>query len=89
LQLLRKDREASLSFWIVGGPALEHADATHPVGLLRARGARPGDRRAAKKGDKFAPLHVPLRTRLVEYLKRSILRPGCELEMTLRRPWTP
>jgi hypothetical protein len=58
LQPLREDREASLSIRIVGGPAFEHSDATHPVGLLRARGARPGDCRAAEKGEEFAPPHV-------------------------------
>jgi len=37
LQPLQEDSEASLSFRIVGGQAPEHGDATHPVGLLRAR----------------------------------------------------
>jgi hypothetical protein len=55
LQLLQEGRDASLFFRIVCGPVQEHADATHPIGLLRVRGARPGDCRAAKKGDEFAP----------------------------------
>ena len=67
-QPLHEDRNASLSIRIVGRPALEHTDATHPVGLLRVRGARPDDCRAAKKGEEFAPPRVPLRTRPVQRL---------------------
>jgi hypothetical protein len=51
LQPLQEDREASLSFPIVGGPGLEHADATHPVGLLRARRKRPCHRRSSDETD--------------------------------------
>jgi hypothetical protein len=75
LQPLQEGREASLSFPIVGGPGLEHADATHPVGLLRVHGARPGDCRAAKKGDEFAPLHGPPQNTPYPIPKRSTLRP--------------
>ena len=38
--------------------AHEHADAPHPLGLLRARGERPRSRRAAENADKFPPPHV-------------------------------
>jgi len=40
-QPMQEGSEASLSFRIVGGPALEYADATHPVALLSACGERP------------------------------------------------
>jgi hypothetical protein len=53
----QEDREASLRFRIVDGAGLEHADATHAVGQLRARGARPGDCDAAEHGDEFASPH--------------------------------
>jgi hypothetical protein len=59
LQPLPEGREPNLFFGIVCGPVQEYADATRPVGLLRVRGARPGDCRATKKGDEFAPPHVP------------------------------
>ena len=34
----------------------EHADAPHPLGLLRARRQRPRRRRAAEQRDELAPL---------------------------------
>src|SRR6185437_6151776 len=74
LQPLQEGREASLFFGIVRGPAHEHADATHPVGLLRARSAWPGEGRDAKKGNEFAPPHGSLRTRIVQRPKRITLR---------------
>ena len=36
----------------------EHADAPHPLALLRARGKRPRRRRATEKTEKFPPPHV-------------------------------
>ena len=45
-------------FRIVRGCGHEHADAPHPLGLLRARGERPRSRRAAEKRDELAPSHV-------------------------------
>ena len=48
-------RDASLKFRIVRGCGQEHADAAHPLGLLRARRERPRRRRAAEKGDELAP----------------------------------
>jgi hypothetical protein len=36
---MQEGRDASLFFRIVCGPVQEHADATHPIGLLRARAA--------------------------------------------------
>ena len=58
LQPLQECREAGLRFRIVRGRAHEHADAPHPLGLLRARRERPRGRRAAEKRDELAPLHV-------------------------------
>ena len=57
LQPLQERREAGLSFRIVRGQAHEHADAPHPLGLLRARRERPRGRRAAEKRDELAPPH--------------------------------
>ena len=58
LQPLQEDREASLSFRIVGGQVPEHADATHPVGLLRARGERPHQCCAAQSSYEFPPSDI-------------------------------
>ncbi len=49
-------REACLHFRIVLGIGHQHADAPHPLGLLRARRERPR-RRAAEQRDELAPLH--------------------------------
>jgi hypothetical protein len=51
LQPLQEGREASLFFWIVCDPVQEHADATHPVGLLRARRKRPCHRGSSDETD--------------------------------------
>src|SRR4029450_1037189 len=42
LQPLQKRANASLSFRIVRGQMHEHADAPHPLALLRSRRERPG-----------------------------------------------
>jgi len=47
LQALQKRRDAGLPVRIVSGRADEHADAPHPLRLLRARGERPRHRRGA------------------------------------------
>jgi hypothetical protein len=47
LKALAERRYAGLCFRIVRSH--EHADAPHPIELLRARTERPGDRRAAKQ----------------------------------------
>jgi hypothetical protein len=36
----------------------EHADATHALGLLRARRERERDRRSTQNPEKFPPTHV-------------------------------
>ena len=59
LQPLQERRDAGLIFRIVRGCGHKHADAPHPLGLLRARRERPRRRRAAEKRDELAPLHVP------------------------------
>src|SRR6266511_1176784 len=56
LQPLQERCKAGLSFRIVRGRAHEHADAPHPLALLRARRERPRSR-AADKRDELAALH--------------------------------
>ena len=56
LQPLQERRDAGLKFRIVRGCVQEHADAPHPLGLLRARRERPRSRRAAEQRDELAPL---------------------------------
>ena len=55
LQPLQEGRDASLFFRIVCGPVQEHADATHPIGLLRARGERPRECCAAQSSYEVPP----------------------------------
>jgi hypothetical protein len=47
----------SLQFRISLSAAHQHADAPHPLGLLRTRRERPSCRRAAEKHDESAPAH--------------------------------
>jgi hypothetical protein len=60
---LRECRRATLHLRIVSVAPPEHADAPHPLALLRARRDWPC-RRAAESGEEFAPskpnAHVPL-----------------------------
>ena len=55
LQSLQERREAGLRFRIVRGDAHQHADAPHPLALLRTRRERPRRRRAAEQRDELAP----------------------------------
>jgi hypothetical protein len=57
LQRLQKRRDAGLSFGIVGSCGQEHADAPHPLALLRAHRKRPRRGRAAKQSDEIAAFH--------------------------------
>jgi hypothetical protein len=60
-QLLKRSRETGnpeQSFGIVFAEPHEHADAPHPLALLRARRQRPSRRRAAEKRNELTPLHV-------------------------------
>ena len=81
-QRLQERRDAGLTFRIVRGCGQEHADAPHPLGLLRARRKRPRGRRAAEKRDELAPFHYPMSPVLpaerIAYLSygRSLLRCG-------------
>src|SRR6516165_8613384 len=50
-------REAGLCFRIIRSEWHEHADAPHPLDLLRARRERPRHRRTAEKRDELAPVH--------------------------------
>ena len=60
---LQECPDAGLIFRIVRGCGQEHADPSHPLGLLRARRKRPRCRRTAEKRDELAPSHVsPVRT---------------------------
>src|SRR5262245_47583536 len=59
-QLLQRLPECGIAgrhLRIVCGETREHADAPHPLALLRARRERPRRRRAAEKRDEFAPSH--------------------------------
>src|SRR5262245_1329865 len=58
LQPLLECREAYLLVLIVHSRGREHADASHPLGLLRLRRERPRCRRAADKRDELASPHV-------------------------------
>ena len=71
---------------IVRGAPREHADAPHPLALLRARRERPRRRRAAEKRDEFAPLHARPAEDALRNVKPSTLRPGGEGEMPHHRP---
>jgi len=55
VQRLGKRGEPRLTFGIVRSERREHADAPHPLALLRARRERPSRRRAAEQRDEVAP----------------------------------
>src|SRR5262245_43545239 len=55
LQALQKCPMSRLSQCIVGSTVMEHADAPHPLALLRARPKRPCRRHAAEQRDELAP----------------------------------
>src|SRR5262249_25884595 len=54
LQPAQERRDAGSAFRIVRGGAHQHADASHPLRLLRARRERPRGR-AAEQRDEIAP----------------------------------
>src|SRR5215472_11134988 len=56
LQALPERRDAGFCLRITHGEWYEHADAPHPLGLLRARRERPRGR-AADERDELAPFH--------------------------------
>jgi hypothetical protein len=47
-----------LTFRVAFPQTHQHPDPANPVGLLRARGKRPHDRRATNQPDKLAPHHL-------------------------------
>ena len=57
LQALQKCPVACLCHRIVGSLQIEHADATHPLALLRPRRDRPRCRRTADERDELAACH--------------------------------
>ena len=58
-QPLQERPNTGLKLRIVRRCGQEHADAPHPLGLLRARGERPSDGYGTQQRDDLAPLHVP------------------------------
>ena len=58
LKRLYECSDADVSFLIIGGECIEHADTSHPLALLRPRRERPNHRPAAEQRDELAPLHV-------------------------------
>jgi hypothetical protein len=50
--------DAGLSFRIIRSRVHEHADAPHPLRLLRARRERPRHRRAAEQRDEVAAFQL-------------------------------
>jgi hypothetical protein len=57
-QRLLERPDARLPDRIVRSRGREHANAPHPLGLLRARRERPCGCRAAEQEDEFAPSYV-------------------------------
>src|SRR5262249_1973245 len=57
-ELLSKFQQARLGFRIVLGQAHQHADAPHPLALLRARRARPRGCGGGEESDEIAAVHV-------------------------------
>jgi len=77
LQALQKCGDAPLPFRIVRGQVHQHADAAHALALLRPRGERPRDRRAAEQGDELAPSHLLLAANGADGLRpRVTMRAG-------------
>src|SRR5260370_26957728 len=82
LETLSEGREVDLPDFIVIGEPHEHADAPHPIALLRSCGERPHRSHATQKRDELATFHhVEFPSLLGEYnslgLKISILARGC------------
>ena len=56
-KFLAECRDAGLPQWIVRGEWHEHADASHPVGLLRSRRDGPSSSAAAQNSQEGSPIH--------------------------------
>jgi hypothetical protein len=74
LQSLHECRDAGLPHRIVCGEVHQHADAPHPLALLRARHERPLRRRAGGQRDELASLHVEHRASSPPWRCRSVYR---------------
>src|SRR5262249_10238202 len=74
LQRLAGCRNARLCLRIALGKPHQHADAPHPVRLLRARHERPRGRRAAEQRDEVAPVHVWMAPAWQEIIWRAAQR---------------
>ena len=57
LQALLKRSDAGLSYQIICRRAYQDTNASHPLGLLRARRERTGDGCAAQQRDELAPIY--------------------------------
>ena len=80
LQPLQECRDAGLPFRIVRGTWHEHADAPHPLGLLRARRKRPRRRCAAESVMNSRRLmFAPRLTRIIVSAHISILKKRVKL----------
>src|SRR5262249_6404246 len=95
---LRESGEPGLTFRIIGGEIHEHADAPHPLALLRARRERPCGRAADQRDELPASHSRPQgsKPRTASSHSRPGLgtgRGGCELRQIVRgwerRVWVP
>src|SRR5262249_1756955 len=64
LQALNKRRCTTLHLGVIGTGIREHADAPHPLALLRARRKRPRNPRAGEQRDELAPVYLSPRRSL-------------------------
>src|SRR5262249_50751295 len=71
-----ESRESGLTFRIVRGLAHKHADAPHPLRLLRARRERQRRRRAGEQRDELAPSHHSITSSASESRLSEILMPS-------------
>jgi hypothetical protein len=65
LQLLQERRHAGLIFGVVGGAGYDHANAPHPLGLLRTRRERerPNSTQSSNDCDEIAASHCSPKAR--------------------------
>ena len=62
----------------------QHADPTHPAGLLRPRRERPRDCRAAQECDEVAPSHAKLPVTQQDWSRPHVLLPPGQRRCSLR-----
>jgi hypothetical protein len=73
-----------LCFRIVLTDRLEHADAPHALGLLRASGERPCRCRASEQSDELAPPHVEHRGTRRVLKAGGVFTPGSSKDLCRR-----